>query len=377
MQTGRRLANFQTQLAENYALAFLPFSADLAYLTGIPRQLPDFGAVTHPGDWLEGLWLVPGRDPILLLTRMSAEFGGQVGENVSVHILGDFDDPYAWLKNLLGKSDVSAIAVCERARAETLIKLQQILPHARFLSATEMLHTQCSIKDDQEIDMMRKAGAITEMAFEQVLIRLKTGITELDIISEIDYQLRRLGSLGSSFSTSIYAVGPDHDLMFGDVMNSWPRKLYPPVCILFDFGAIYEGYCYDYGRTVALGDPGEEFRKVFGLVVATQQVGIQALCPGNRAAEVEQAARRLVENAGYHEAFRHRLGHGIGLDVHEPPFLAQSDYTVIQPGMCFTVEPSLIFPRRCSARVEDVVMVGEKGGIPLTTGFQELLIVDG
>ncbi len=376
MKRHQRLDQFQQQFAEKSSLAFLPFSADLTYLTGIPREFPDFGEVIHPGDWLEGLWFFPGRDPVLILTRMSAEFNGQAGDEVEVLILGDFDDPFELLRKQIKVPPDAIIAVSDRARAETLINIQQVLPGAKFVSATEMLRKQRMVKDDDEINIMRKAGEITEAAFGDVIKNLKHGMTELDIISEVDFQLRRFGALGPSFSTSIYAVGPQHELLFGEAMKSWPRQLQPPVSILFDFGAIYEGYCYDYGRTVVFGDPGDEFQQVYGLVMASQQVGIQALRPGRRAAEADEAARSLIIEAGCGEAFRHRLGHGIGLDVHEPPFLTQSDHSILQPGMCFTVEPSLIFPWRCSARVEDVVLVGEKGGIPLTSGFRELHIVD-
>lgn len=376
MKRHLRLMQFQQQCTEVSSLAFLPFSADLAYLTGIPREFPDFGAVIHPGDWLEGLWFFPGRDPLLLLTRMSAEFNGQAGDGVEVRILGDFDDPFELLRKQLNVPPGATIAVSDRARAETLVNVQHVLPGAKFISATEMLRKQRMVKEEDEIETLRKAGEITEAAFGNVLNHLKHGMTELDIVSEVDFQLRRFGALGPSFSTSIYAVGPHHELLFGDPIKSWPRELQPPVSILFDFGAIYEGYCYDYGRTVVFGDPEDEFQQVYGLVMASQQVGIQALRPGKSAAEADQAARSLIVEAGLGEAFRHRLGHGIGLDVHEPPFLTQSDHTILQPGMCFTVEPSLIFPWRCSARVEDVVLVGENAGIPLTSGFRELHIVD-
>jgi Xaa-Pro aminopeptidase len=376
MDVHYRLNQFQQQLSEQSDLAFLPFSADLTYLTGIPREFPDFGAVIHPGDWLEGLWFFPGRDPVLLLTRMSAEFNGQAGDGVEVRILGDFDDPFELLRKQLEVPPDAVIAVSDRARAETLINIQHILPGARFISATELLRKQRMVKDEEEIEILRKAGEITETAYGNVLKSLKHGMRELDIVSEVDFQLRKAGALGPSFSTSIYAVGPHHELLFGDPMKSWRRVLQPPVSILFDFGAAYEGYCYDYGRTVVFGDPGEEYQHVYGLVMASQQVGIQALRTGKIAAEADQAARGLISEAGLGDAFRHRLGHGIGLDVHEPPFLTQSDHTVLMPGMCFTVEPSIIFPWRCSARVEDVVMVGEKGGIPLTLGFRELQIVD-
>jgi Xaa-Pro aminopeptidase len=182
--------------------------------------------------------------------------------------------------------------------------------------------------------------------------------------------------LGPSFTTSLYCSGPDHPLLFGRRQETWKRVLRPPVSILFDFGAILDGYCYDFGRTVFFGEPDAEYLGAFDLVMKAQEVGIAALRAGRAtAAEVDRAARDVLENAGYGEAFRHRLGHAIGLDVHEPPFLTASDPTPVQEGMLFTVEPSITRFDTFSARVEDVVVARSDGGEPLTTGFRDPLIV--
>jgi len=375
-----RLTTFQSVLAKHADLAYIPFSADLQYLASIPRDAPSFGAILHPGAWLEGLWLTPGRDPVLMLTRMTAEFGGTVSDEVQVTILGDFDDPSRLVKGLLDTwllPERPRLAVSDRALAETLVHLQRILPGVTFISATGLLRPQRRIKDQRELIQMRKAGEITETAFKSVLSSLKHGMTELEVVSEVDYQLRRNGAQGPSFPTSLYAVGSAHPLIFGDEVHSWPRSLNAPVSLMFDFGAIFEGLCYDYGRTVFFGEPDDQFRKVFELVMASQQAGIKALNAGSTTcADVDSAARGVIVEAGMGEAFRHRLGHGIGLDVHEPPFLTQGDPSLIQSGMLFTVEPSIIFPDRPSARVEDVILATDAGGVPLTSGFQELLVID-
>ncbi|HEX5691892.1 MAG TPA: M24 family metallopeptidase, partial [Roseiflexaceae bacterium] len=123
------------------------------------------------------------------------------------------------------------------------------------------------------------------------------------------------------------------------------------------------------------GEPSEEDRRVHALVMAAQAAGIAALRAGSTCAQADATARAIIADAGYGEAFRHRLGHAIGMDVHEPPFLTASDSTELRPGMCFTVEPSIFIPHRFGARVEDVVVVREDGGEPLTQGFQELHVV--
>jgi Xaa-Pro dipeptidase len=380
MPYNNRLRRFQKTLGTTADVAFLPISADLQYLTGVPRPMPHFGAVLHPGAWAEGAWLTSTADPILILPRMSAEFGGLSDLNAEVRVLGDHDDPDKMAREVLGAFSLPArprIAISDRALAETATALQSILPDMRLVSATELLRQQRVVKAEEEIELMRRAGEITEAAFGDVRAQLKPGMTELDILTEIDYQLRRHGSLGPSFVSTLYTSGPHLPLIFGQPEITQNRVLTPPVSVLFDFGALVEGYCYDFGRTVAFGEPTEEFQRIFELVMASQAAGIASMRAGEvTAAEVDAAARQVIEEAGFGEAFRHRLGHGIGLDVHEPPFLTESDDTVLQEGMLFTVEPSITQFESFSSRVEDVVVVRPGGGEPLTSGFQSLFVVE-
>ncbi len=381
MNYQERLKRFQARLDGSADLAFFPFSADLEYLTGVPRDMPNYGAVLHPGAWLEGAWLAPTRGPILPLPRMSAEFGGLADlQGVEVRVLGDWDDPGTLVRDILKGFNLPQkprVAISDRTLGETVSALHKILPDAQFVSGTDILRSLRVIKSEEEIAVMHSAGEITEAAFADVLRQLRIGMTELEIISEVDYQLRRHGSLGPSFTTSLYNSGPHHPLLFGKRRETWPRKLTAPVSILFDFGGVYEGYCYDFGRTVSFGDPSPEFQRVYRLVMEAQTAGIAALRAGEATTtQADAAARKVIADAGLGEYFRHRLGHGIGMDVHEPPFLTTGDETPLQEGMLFTVEPSITIHDGFSARVEDVVVARPGGGEPLTRGFQTLHIVE-
>ncbi len=376
-----RLVKFQEMVSQEADLVFIPISADLQYLTGVPRDFPNFGAVLHPGAWIEGLWLSPGKSPVLTLPRMTAEFGGLMEQSdIDLRVLGDWDDPALLVQDIVKQFGLNKgslrIAISDRSLGETVSRLQSLFASATFLSATEFLRPLRMVKAEDEIATMRQAGAITEAAFADVLPKLRYGMTELDIIAEVDFQLCRHGGLGPSFTTSLYNVGPNHELIFGHRESKWHRELHPPVSILFDFGAIHEGYCYDFGRTVHFGEPDDEFMRVYNLVMQSQRAGIEAMRAGDVTAEaVDAAARKVIEDGGYGEEFRHRLGHSIGLDVHEPPFLTSGDQTVLREGMLFTVEPSILIFGQCSARVEDVVVVRPGGGEPLTKGFQTLNVV--
>lgn len=375
-----RLRTFQQTMAGKADLAFLPISADLQYLTGVPREMPTFGAVLHPGAWIEGAWISPDHDAILTLPRMTAEFGGLHDlAGIDLRILGDFDDPASFVRDVVQRFNLPAhprVAIGDRAFGHSTSGIQAVLPEATFLSATDLLRPQRTIKTDQELSIMRRAGEITEAAFAAVIPHLKHGMTELDVMMEVDYQIRKQGGAGPSFTTSMYNSGPNYPLIFGDAEHKWHRPLNPPVSLLFDFGAIYGGYCYDFGRTVAFGEPDAEFRRVYELVMASQRAGIAALKADVATCEqVDRAARAVIEAGGYGAEFRHRLGHAIGLDVHEPPFLTKGDTTVLREGMWFTVEPSITQHHAFSARVEDVVLVTTQGGLPLSHRFQELIIV--
>jgi Xaa-Pro aminopeptidase len=376
------MTRFQEMADGQADLIFFPMGTDLDYLTGIHREIPNYGRNLHPGMWLEGLWIAPGRAPILTLPRMTAEFGGGLhgSDGLDVRVLGDWDDPTEMVSGILrdlGVADGARIAVSDDGEAETLIALQGLLPGVTFLSGTALLRPMRVIKDADEIEKLRRAGEITEKAFAATVANLKLGMTELEISSEIDYQMKAHGSLGPSFTTSLYNSGPNHPLRFGDKLGTWPRKLDAPVSVNFDFGAILDGMCYDFGRTVSFGAPSDEQVLVHRLVMESQAAGIAALRAGETTCEaVDKAARDVIEEAGYGKDFRHRLGHGIGWDVHEPPFLTKGDETELREGMIFTIEPSIFRDMDFSARVEDCIVARPGGGEALTSGFQDLIVIE-
>jgi Xaa-Pro aminopeptidase len=145
--------------------------------------------------------------------------------------------------------------------------------------------------------------------------------------------------------------------------------------VSFDFGAVVDGYCSDFGRTIFVGEPDAEFRRVYELVIASQAAGIKAARPGVTASAVDRASRQVIEEGGYGTWFRHRTGHAIGLDVHEYPFISEEDQTPIEPGMTFTVEPSVFWPGHVGARIEDVV-VCEANGARKLNRYPEALVVN-
>jgi Xaa-Pro aminopeptidase len=358
-------------------LLFLPPSANLHYLSGIPREEQNFGNTMYPGDWMTGAWICPAHPPVFTVPRMMADFHSSFSA-AEVRVLPDSGDALGLVRDLLkglGVSGAIKVAIEDRARAEAMMNIQSLLPKAQFVSASSLMVPLRMIKDEAELATLRRAGEITEAAYAATLGTLRPGMTTLDLVTEVNYQLKRHGSFAPSFNTSFYNFGPRHPFNFHNHEAVLNLPLEPPVCILFDFGAVWDGYCYDYGRTVFFGEPQPEWVRAYGLVMASQKAGIEALKAGNTCEQADAVARAVLADAGYGPAFRHRLGHGIGMDVHEPPFLNAGNTTVLQRGMCFTVEPSITLPGQYGARVEDIVVVGADGGLPLTDGFEELRVI--
>ena len=375
----KRLAAVQERMAaDQIDLLFLSISANLTYVTGIGREEPNFGNTQYPGEWLTGAWIPQQGTPILTLPRMLAEFHMGAVTGHDLRVLADAADPLTMAGDVMTSLAVPAtarIALEDRCWAETVLNVQKLRPGATVSKASALLMPLRRIKDEDEIAIMRKAGEITELAYAATLAQLRHGMTNLDLITEVNYQLKKHGSFTNSFVTSFYNMGRDYPFDFTNREEVLLEPLNAPVSISFDFGAVYEDYCYDYGRSVFFGTPDEEYRRCYELVMGAQAAGIAALKAGNTCAQADAAARAVIADGGYGEAFRHRLGHAIGLDVHESPFLTVTDETVLQPGMCFTIEPSIFMPKHLGARVEDVVVVGETGGLPLTSGFQSLHVV--
>jgi Xaa-Pro aminopeptidase len=266
------------------------------------------------------------------------------------------------------------IALDDRVWAKSMLAFQQIVPDVEFVLASEIVAPMRMIKSDAELKLMRQAGAIAEQVFEKAVTRLELGVTELEIATEIDYQFKTLGAAHTSFVTGIFFSGEAHDRAQG---HASAKQLKPGDSVMFDLGCVYEGYCSDFGRTAFCGEPPAEYVEVHDLILRAQRAGVEAMKAGQvTGAQVNAIARTMIEEAGYGQYFTHRLGHGIGVTVHEPPWLDVVERTVLQLNMTFTVEPSVVVPGRFGNRVEDVVTVTDNGGVLLYLADRRLYIID-
>jgi Xaa-Pro dipeptidase len=187
----------------------------------------------------------------------------------------------------------------------------------------------------------------------------------LELAEAVEHELLAAGSRCPSFPTHIF-TGLDDD-SFDSHRDTGRTPIPGGTSVMFDFGGVVDGYCSDFGRTVFCGEPPEDYLAAYEAMLAAQEAGRAAARTGALAREVNAACRAPIEDAGLGEHFRHRMGHGIGMDVHERPFLSAEDDTPLEPGMTFTDEPSIIVPGGRSLRIEDIIVVEEGGGRSLNS----------
>ena len=345
-------------------LVWLPIGADLEYLTGIQRRVPTFGDVNYAHGWVAGAFLAPGRDPAFILPRNYVEFDlpeGVPGEVVSV---SEMDDGHALFSRVARSFPApETLAVGARTWASATINLLEELQSPQLVNASRLVNRLRRIKSPDELELLRRACHVADGAMEATKARISSGVTELELAEEVNYHLLRLGSRTWSFDTAVWGMGPGDDRDANVRLSQ--QEVRQGVGLSFDFGAVVQGYCSDFGRTIRIGEPDDEYRRVYEVVMAAQQAGMKAARPGVKASEVHRATRQVIVDAGYGDWFRHRTGHCIGLDVHEEPFISPEDDTPLEAGMTFTIEPSVFWPGRVGVRVEDIILCTENGGVKL------------
>lgn len=228
-----------------------------------------------------------------------------------------------------------------------------------------------AVKEDYELQRMRKAQEITDAAFTEVLTRIRAGMTEKELAAELVYCLLKNGGEGLSFEP-IVVSGPNTSLPHG---VPGERRLQDGDFITMDFGVIYQGYCSDMTRTVALGHATEEMRKVYDTVLKAQLAGIAVTRAGVQGKQIDAAARQVIADAGYGDYFGHGYGHSLGLEVHESPSCSPREEAVMQVNMVSSAEPGIYLPGKFGVRIEDVVIFREDGCEIITQSPKNLIIV--
>ena len=338
---------------------------DLRYLTG--SRAESFERLT--------CLVVPssGATPSVVLPKLElASLGGSATADLRLRVLDwvDGQDPYAIVVDALGGG--RRVAVADAMPALHLVPLADAFGALPIL-ATGVLRQLRMIKDDSEIEALRRAGAAIDRVHARMASILRVGRTEAEVGADIAAAILEEGHVGVDFT--IVGSGPNGASPHHDVSA---RVVEAGDVVVVDIGGeTATGYRSDCTRTYAVGQaPGADVAEWYGVLQQAQAAAVAAVRPGVPAEEIDAVARRVITDAGYGEHFIHRTGHGIGLDTHEAPYIVEGNDLPLVAGMAFSVEPGIYLPGRCGARIEDIAVCTAEGGERLNLTTRELVVVD-
>lgn len=357
----RRARAAEAAAAKDIGALLVSPGSDLAYLCG--HRI-------HASERLTCLIVGADAAATLVVPRLEAPRARAAAPGIEIREWDETQDPVALVASLVPRS--GALALDDRMWAAFVLRLRDALPGRSLRLASELIAPLRSRKDEGEIRALRAVAEAADRAFARLRERPFAGRTERDVASEIGDLLR--AEEHSEVGFAIVASGPNGASPHHE---SGERRIERGDAIVLDFGGVREWYCSDITRTVHVGDAVDaELRRVHDVVLRAQEAGYRAAREGTPASAVDAAARAVIDEAGYGAYFIHRLGHGIGLDGHEPPYLIAGNDVRLETGMAFSIEPGIYLPGRFGVRIEDIAFVSARGSAePLNQADRALAIV--
>ncbi len=347
--------------AQGVDLLLLGPSADLFYLTGFDAHLSE----------RLNLLIVPAEGtPTLVVPALEAPLIGAAGSLAGVHTWSDHEDPYALAARIIGDVQGKQVAVGNQLWSAFLLRLQQHLPNGAWREAAPLMRLLRMVKDEVEIALMAEVSRLTDQAWEDFIDGPPlAGLTEQEALKRLtDLTARRgISKIWGICASGPNAASPHH--------ATGTREIRKGDAVIFDWGGQREGYQSDVTRTVFVGEPEEDFRSVYDIVLRANQATLDAVRPGLPLQELDRTARALISDAGYGDAFIHRVGHGLGLEIHEEPYLVEGNVLPLEAGMVFSDEPGIYLEGRFGIRIEDTVVCTSEGGMRLNHATRQLTIM--
>lgn len=311
------------------------------------------------------LFVVPDKDPILVLPVLELPKVDLFPYKVQAFAYGEnpseWDDAFRKAAQALGLTRSRGKRIGVEPRQLRLLEFRYVLagaPEADYPDATDVLAGLRLQKDKAEVEAMRKAVRIAQAALETTIPQIKIGMTERELASELVMQLLRHGSESEIPFAPIVSAGPNSA---NPHASPTERKLQAGDLLVVDWGAACDGYISDLTRTFAVGEVDGEYQKIHRIVQESNAAGRAAAKPGVPCANVDIAARDVIEKSGYGKYFTHRTGHGIGMEGHEAPYMRGDNLQLLESGMAFTVEPGIYLPDRNGVRIEDNLVITDDG----------------
>ncbi|NLQ68781.1 M24 family metallopeptidase [Streptococcus mutans] len=339
--------------------AVLSDPVSINYLTGF---------YSDPHERLMFLFLFADQEPLLFLPELDALRAKSILDILVTGYL-DFENPWEKIKTLLPKTNYSKIALEFDNLNVTKFKGLETIFSGQFTNLTPLINRMRLIKSADEIQKLLIAGELADKAVQIGFDSISLNATETDIIAQIEFEMKKLGVDKMSFETMVLtgsnAANP-HGLPAS-------HKIENNHLLLFDLGVESTGYVSDMTRTVAVGQPDQFKKDIYNICLEAQLTALDFIKPGVSAAQVDAAARSVIEKAGYGDYFNHRLGHGIGMGLHEFPSIMAGNDMILEEGMCFSVEPGIYIPEKVGVRIEDCGHVTKNGFEVFTQTPKELL----
>lgn len=263
------------------------------------------------------------------------------------------------------------IAIEASMNLSRYLKLDAALDKHKLRVASDIIDKPRMVKDDNELGLLKRAEQIGDEAFDHILTILKPGITECEISLELEFFMKKQGASKLSFDT-IVASGPNSSMPHAQVTD---RVVQNGDFVTMDFGCVYKGYCSDMTRTVAVGTPTDEMKKVYQIVLDANLRAMDGIKAGVKCSDIDALARGYISDKGYGDYFGHGLGHSVGLQIHEEPRFSPKCDVITEENMVITDEPGIYLPGKFGVRIEDLVVVRKDGYERLSKSPKELIII--
>lgn len=353
----------------NMAAGLVTAPISMKYLTGW----------SNPSKRFSGLVIPAAGEPVLIVPTLEME----EAQHAAVKTLRnwtDGEDSFALLGAVLKEVGAQGRAMAVEKESLSLFVFEQMASGlgaapgellGQLGDLSPVISSMRESKDETELALMQRAADMVNPALEAAIKAIRPGITEKQLAGVLEEAMSQAGAQGVAFDTHV-CFGAKAALPHGFTGD---QELQPGQVVLMDFGALYQGYRSDITRTLCCGEWPAEMAKVYDVVLAANMAGIAAVRPGVTLGEVDRAARRVIEEAGYGPYFIHRTGHGLGLDIHEEPYVVGGNEKRLRPGNVVTIEPGIYLPGVGGVRIEDDVVVTESGCRVLTSWPKERMSI--
>jgi D-alanyl-D-alanine dipeptidase len=362
-QYAARIERAKAELAkQGLDYLFVGPGSDLFYLTGYDAHLSERLNL-----------LIIGRDGLTAMVVPVLEAPLYAGREslAPTHTWEETESPAALVASIVGDATGKSIGVANTLWSSFLLRLQKTVAGANWDSGNEVMRTLRMRKDASEIEALAEVARLTDAAFIDFIETAQiAGLTESQAAKKLGESMEKQGLAwkGGIAASGPNSASPHH--------HTGDRVIQRGDAVVFDWGSTYKGYHSDITRTVVIGEPSEEYRKVYDIVRRANQAALDAAKPGVACEDVDKAARDLITAEGYGEYFIHRVGHGLGLDVHEEPYMVGGNKLALEPGMVFSDEPGIYIPGKFGIRIEDIVYCTEDGSKRFNEATRDIVVMD-